>query len=86
MDGDTNLRLSLVRIRSGAIGVNGAWSVAYLPPTKCRPLKCFTNGFGAVRLTRVAGIKVLPSPEDGGPFSISQEEGASTEVTGILVS
>lgn len=53
---------------------------------KCRPLKCFTSGFGAVRLTSAVGIKELPSPDSGGPFSISQDEGASTDVTGNLVS
>lgn len=58
----------------------------YRPPTKCRPLKCFTRGLGAVRLTRAVGMKELPIPDWGGPFSMSQDEGASTDVTGNLVS
>jgi hypothetical protein len=53
---------------------------------KWRPWKCCESGFGAVRLTSVAGMNLLPSPELGGPFSISHDDGASTEVTGILVS
>lgn len=52
---------------------------------KCRPLKCLTSGLGAVRLTSAVGMKELPRPDSGGPFSISQDEGASTEVTGSLV-
>jgi len=59
---------------------------AHLPPTKCRPLKNFTSGFGAVKLTKISGSKPIPGPSVGGPFSISQDEGASMEVTGILVS
>jgi hypothetical protein len=62
-----------------------AWR-ANLPPMKCRPLKCFTSGFGAVRLTSTAGWNLLPTPEAGGPSSILQEDGASTEVTGSFVS
>jgi hypothetical protein len=58
----------------------------YLPPTKCLPLNHFTNGFGAVKLTNVLGINFAPGPEDGGPSSIFQDEGASTDVTGSLVS
>lgn len=53
---------------------------------KCLPLKCFTSGFAAVRLTSAVGMKELPRPEVGGPCSISHDEGASTEVTGSLVS
>jgi len=53
---------------------------------KCRPLKYLTNGFGAVRLTRTSGWKLLPTPDFGGPFSMSQDDGASTEVTGTLAS
>jgi hypothetical protein len=49
-------------------------------------LKCFTSGFGAVRLIRTAGLNLLPTPEAGGPSSILQEDGASTEVTGSFVS
>ena len=52
---------------------------------KCLPLKYFTNGFGAVRLTRVAGWKELPMPSLGGPVSISHDDGASIEVTGTEV-
>ena len=57
----------------------------YRPPMKCLPLKYFTNGFGAVRLTRAAGWKKLPTPSLGGPLSISHDDGASTEVTGTEV-
>lgn len=57
-----------------------------LPPIKCRPLKCLTRGFGAVRLTRTSGLKALPTPDFGGPSSIFQDEGASTAVTGSFVS
>ena len=53
---------------------------------KCRPLKNLTNGLGAVRLTRTAGWKELPTPSLGGPVSMSQDDGASTDVTGTLVS
>lgn len=56
------------------------------PPTKCRPSKCLTSGFGAVRLISTAGMNLLPGPDSGGPDSIFQEDGASTEVTGRLVS
>lgn len=52
---------------------------------KWRPVKCFTNGFGAVRLTSTVGMKSLPRPDLGGPFSMSQDDGASTDVTGTLV-
>jgi hypothetical protein len=31
-------------------------------------------------------MKELPRPDLGGPFSMSHDEGASTEVTGSLVS
>lgn len=57
-----------------------------LPPMKWRPLKYFTSGLGAVRLTRAVGLKVLPSPDFGGPSSMFQDDGASTEVTGSFVS
>jgi hypothetical protein len=53
---------------------------------KWRPRKCLTRGLGAVRLIRTPGWKLLPTPDLGGPASISQDEGASTEVTGTLVS
>jgi len=53
---------------------------------KCLPLKYFTNGFGAVKLTNTAGIKPDPGPDDGGPSSMFQDEGASTDVTGMEVS
>ena len=49
-------------------------------------MKCFTRGFGAVRLTRTEGLNLLPTPDFGGPVSMSQDDGASTEVTGSLVS
>ena len=49
------------------------------------PVKCLTKGFGAVRLIKVAGINLAPGPVSGGPSSILQEEGASTERTGTLV-
>lgn len=60
--------------------------VAYRPPIKCLPLKNLTSGFGAVRLTRTSGLKALPTPDFGGPSSIFHDEGASTEVTGTVVS
>lgn len=53
---------------------------------KCRPLKYRTRGFGAVRLIRAVGLNLLPSPDLGGPSSIFQDDGASTEVIGSLVS
>jgi hypothetical protein len=31
-------------------------------------------------------MKLLPTPDLGGPFSMSQDDGASTAVTGTLVS
>lgn len=49
-------------------------------------MKYLTRGFGAVKLTRTSGLKVLPTPDLGGPSSMFHDEGASTEVTGILVS
>jgi len=52
---------------------------------KCLPLKCSTNGFGAVKLIRFAGWNFAPGPLLGGPSSILQEEGASTDVTGTVV-
>lgn len=58
----------------------------YRPPMKWRPLKNFTKGFGAVKLTRTAGLNVLPRPDFGGPSSMFQDDGASTDVTGSLVS
>jgi hypothetical protein len=58
---------------------------AYLPPTKCLPPKCFTSGFGAVKLTSTSGLNFDPGPSLGGPDSISQDDGASTEVTGTFV-
>lgn len=58
----------------------------YLPPIKCLPLNHLTNGFGAVKLTNVVGMNFAPGPEDGGPSSIFHDEGASTDVTGSLVS
>lgn len=36
--------------------------------------------------TETECMKELPRPELGGPFSISHDDGASTEVTGTLVS
>jgi hypothetical protein len=56
---------------------------AHLPPIKCLPLKYFTNGFGAVKLTNTSGLNLAPGPSFGGPSSIFQDEGASTDVTGI---
>lgn len=58
----------------------------YLPPIKCLPLKYVTNGFGAVRLTSTSGMNLAPGPEEGGPDSMFHDDGASTDVTGILVS
>ena len=58
----------------------------HLPPTKCLPLKNLTRGFGAVKLTSTEGLKLDPGPSLGGPLSISHDEGASTDVTGIEVS
>lgn len=52
---------------------------------KCVPVKCFTSGFGAVRLIRVAGWNLAPGPDAGGPSSILHDDGASTESTGTLV-
>lgn len=49
---------------------------------KCLPLKYLTNGFGAVKLMSALGRKSFPGPESGGPVSIFQDEGASTERTG----
>jgi hypothetical protein len=45
-------------------------------------LNHLTSGFGAVKLTSAAGLKSFPGPESGGPDSIFQDDGASTEVTG----
>jgi hypothetical protein len=59
--------------------------MAHLPPRKCLPLKYLTSGFGAVKLMSAVGLKYLPGPEEGGPSSMFHEEGASIEVTGILV-
>lgn len=58
----------------------------YRPPMKWRPRKYLTNGLGAVRLIKKSGLNLLPKPDSGGPLSIFQEDGASTEVTGSLVS
>lgn len=52
---------------------------------KCLPLKWSTNGFGAVKLIRFAGWNFAPGPLLGGPSSILQEEGVSTEVTATEV-
>lgn len=52
---------------------------------KCLPLKYLTKGFGAVKLISVSGLKFFPGPESGGPASIFQDEGASTDRTGIPV-
>jgi hypothetical protein len=60
--------------------------VIYLPPIKCLPPNHFTKGLGAVKLTNVVGINFAPGPVDGGPSSMFQDDGASTEVTGSLVS
>ena len=49
------------------------------------PVKCFTSGFGAVRLIRVAGWNLAPGPDTGGPSSILHDDGASTESTGTLL-
>lgn len=67
-------------------GVDEGLEGAHRPPTKCLPLKNLTRDFGAVRLTRTAGLKPLPMPDAGGPVSISHDDGASTAVTGSLVS
>lgn len=52
---------------------------------KCLPLKYLTKGFGAVKLISASGLKLLPGPDDGGPVSMFQDEGASTERTGSIV-
>ena len=52
---------------------------------KCVPVKCFTSGFGAVRLIRVAGWNLAPGPDTGGPSSMLHDDGASTESTGTLL-
>ena len=49
------------------------------------PLKCFTNGLGAVRLISAAGWNLAPGPLLGGPSSIFQDDGASTDSTGTSV-
>jgi hypothetical protein len=61
-------------------------NTTHLPPTKCLPLKYFTRGLGAVKLTNTCGLKLDPGPEGGGPSSIFHDEGASTDVTGMDVS
>ena len=83
---------SVTGILGGSSGSGCLWRArpggdqcSYLPPTKCRPLKCLANGFGAVRLTRAWGWKVLPRPVFGGPLSILHDDGASTDVTETLV-
>lgn len=53
---------------------------------KCLPLNHFTSGLGAVKLIRLAGLKLEPGPDLGGPSSIFHEDGASTDVTGTDVS
>jgi len=53
---------------------------------KCLPLKYFTKGLGAVKLTNTSGLKLAPGPSLGGPSSMFQDEGASTDVTGMRVS
>ena len=55
------------------------------PPRNCRPLKCWTHGFGAVREINACGWNPLPGPSGRGPFSTSQDEGISTDNTGIDV-
>lgn len=55
------------------------------PPRKWLPLNHLISGFGAVRLISAGGMKPLPGPSCRGPSSISQEDGASTASTGILV-
>lgn len=57
-----------------------------LPPKKCRPVKNFTNGFGAVKLINASGINPFPGPSFGGPSSMFQLLGASTASTGTFVS
>ena len=52
---------------------------------KCVPEKCFTSGFGAVRLIKVAGWNLAPGPDAGGPSSMLQDDGASTDSTGTSV-
>lgn len=95
MDGLTNLRVfgrgqsrPLVGKKGGVKGTRALCIPQFsdLPPMKCRPLKYLTKGFGAVRLTKTVGLKVLPKPDFGGPSSIFQDDGASTDVTGSLVS
>lgn len=55
------------------------------PPKKCLPLNHLTSGFGAVKLIRAGGMNPFPGPSSLGPSSMSQEDGASTARTGILV-
>jgi hypothetical protein len=59
---------------------------SYLPPTKCLPLKYLINGFGAVKLTSTSGMNLDPGPQDGGPVSMSHDEGTSTAVMAVFVS
>jgi len=59
--------------------------VTHLPPTKCVPVKCFTNGFGAVKLIKLAGMNFAPGPLFSGPSSMLHEEGASTDKIGTFV-
>lgn len=86
MDGDTNLSPASAFESSQTRARFSPSRSPYRPPTKCLPVKCFTNGFGAVRLIKAVGMKELPTPDCGGPFSMSHDDGASTDVTGILVS
>jgi hypothetical protein len=44
-----------------------------------------TQGFGAVKLMSTFGMKLCPGPCVGGPVSISQLDGASTDRTGTEV-
>ena len=48
-------------------------------------MKCLTKGLGAVRLIKVAGMNLAPGPDSGGPSSMLQDDGASTDSTGTVV-
>ncbi len=43
------------------------FKATYRPPRKCLPRKNLDSGFGAVKLTSVAGWNDAPGPDFGGP-------------------
>ncbi|CZR36526.1 uncharacterized protein FPRO_03214 [Fusarium proliferatum ET1] len=67
-------------------------SVQLLQPPRPGRLLCTLGPRSHISLrwmesqTYAGGMKELPSPDFGGPSSISQDEGASTAVTGSFVS